>query len=264
MIRKIKLEVDGKSYELPKEITISHYGEIMRRFSFCETEWEKAYDIIGVLLDIPYTLLREFDPEKLADLSLYLQDVIQRCDIEYNNTFTFNKTKYIGLIHNKMTFGEYVDIANYMKDDVSIYMNIHKICAILYRPLVDGKIAPYNVEAHEIQSELFKQLPVKYFFGAFKNLITYFHQMKKEFGLLFGDEDDKRVVEFDDDLKDEDQSNLSWYKMIMVLADDDFTKIDYVTGRPMIECFNHLTYIKVKNEEIRQQRQKEQLKNSIL
>jgi hypothetical protein len=52
--------------------------------------------------------------------------------------------------------------------------------------------------------------------------------------------------------------------MIMVLADDDFTKIDYVTGRPMIECFNHLTYIKVKNEEIRQQRQKEQLKNSIL
>jgi hypothetical protein len=37
--------------------------------------------------------------------------------------------------------------------------------------------------------------------------------------------------------------------MIMVLAGDDFTKIDYITGRPVVECFNHLTYISIKNEE---------------
>ena len=37
--------------------------------------------------------------------------------------------------------------------------------------------------------------------------------------------------------------------MIMSLTGDDFTKIDYVTARPLVECFNHLTYIKLKVED---------------
>ena len=51
---------------------------------------------------------------------------------------------------------------------------------------------------------------------------------------------------------EEEQTNLPWYKMIMSLTGDDFTKIDYVTARPLVECFNHLTYIKLKVEDEKQ------------
>lgn len=249
MIKKIEVEIDGVNYSLPKEITTSHYGEMMRRMSFSDTDLERAYDIVGTILQIPYGVLRELDPEKLADLSVYIQHKVMESDIPYTHTFKYNKVDYIGVILNKMTFGEYIDVVNYMKDDVSIYTNIHKICSLLYRPVVNGKISPYNLEQHEIQSEIFKELPVKYFFGIFKNLFTYLKQMKKDFEVLFGAEDDKRMIDGEEVKPEDDKSNLPWYRMIMVLANDDFTKIDYITGRPVVECFNHLTYISIKNEE---------------
>lgn len=263
MIKKITVEFDGKNYTVPNEITVTHYGEIMRRFSFAEYDEEKAYDIISVLLGVPFTVLRDYNPEKLFELSEYLQEMVLQTDIPFTNKFKFKGIEYGGILLPKMTFGEYIDLSNYIKDEASIYTYIHKICALLYRPVVNGKVTPYNVDEHEIQSEIFKDLPVKYFFGAFKNLFTYFYQMKKEFTLLFGDEEDKRTTDLEDD-KLEDKSNLPWYKMVMLLASDDFTKIDYVTGRPMIECFNHLTYIKIKQEEDRQRMQKQQNQNMLL
>lgn len=251
MIKKIEIEVDGINYSLPKEITVSHYGEMMRRMSFSDNDMDRAYDIVGTIMNIPYSVLRELDPDKLADLSVYIQHKVLESDIPYQHTFKFNKVEYVGVMLNKMTFGEYVDVVTLIKDEMSIYTNIHKICALLYRPIVNGKIKPYNIEEHEIQSEIFKELPAKYFFGIFKNLYTYLKQMKKEFEVLFGEEDDKRKVFNDkgEEIKDDDKSNLPWYRMIMVLANDDFTKIDYITSRPVVECFNHLTYISIKNEE---------------
>ena len=52
MIKQIDIEIDGIDYTLPDEITVSHYGEMMRRMSLSETIIDKAHDIIGVLLNI--------------------------------------------------------------------------------------------------------------------------------------------------------------------------------------------------------------------
>ena len=263
MIKKIEVEIDGVNYSLPKEITTNHYGEMMRRMSFSDTDLERAYDVVGTIMNVPYSVLRELDPEKLADLSVYIQHKIMECDIPYQQTFKFNKVDYIGVVLNKMTFGEYIDVVCFIKDDLTIFSNIHKICALLYRPVVNGKIVPYNVEQHEIQSELFKTLPVKYFFGIFKNLFLYLKQMRKDFEVLFGAEDDKRLIEGEEVKNDLDNSNLPWYRMIMVLANDDFTKIDYITGRPVVECFNHLTYISIKNEEANKRAAVQQAKMNL-
>ena len=252
MINKIQIEIDGVDYTLPKEITVNHYGELMRKMSLSETPMEKAYDVVGVLLNIPYQILRELNPDSLADLSIYLQNKVLECDIPYEHTFKFDNKDYTGVILNKMTLGEYIDMVSYVKDDNAIYTNIHKLCALLYRPIVDGKIAPYNIEAHEIQSELFKELPAKFFFGLFKNLFSFLVQFRKQFEVLFGEEEDDRKVydnKGEEIKKDDDNSNLAWYRMIMILTDDDFTKLEYVTARPLVECFNHLTYIKIRNDE---------------
>ena len=50
----------------------------------------------------------------------------------------------------------------------------------------------------------------------------------------------------------------------MALSNEDFTKIDFVTGRPVVECFNHLSYIRLKNEETKRQHLERQNKNNIL
>ena len=264
MINKIDVEIDGVEYTLPKEITVSHYGEVMRRMSFSDDDMDKAFDIIGVLLNIPYNLLRELDPDKIADLSIFLQNKMNQCDVPYIQSFKYKGTEYGGIVLNKMTFGEYVDIVNYIKDEVSIYMNIHKLCSLLYRPIVNKKVIPYDLEQQELQYELFKDLPAKYFFGAFKNLYIYLTQMKKEFVVLFGDDEDRRTIEGEIDKPKDDGSNLPWYKMIMALTGDDFTKIEYVVSRPVVECFNHLTYIRIRNEEERKKYLDEKNKMNVI
>jgi len=251
MIKQIDIEIDGIDYTLPENITVSHYGEMMRRMSLSENIIDKAHDVIGVLLNIPYTILRELDPEQMAELSIYLQNKVNSHDVGYIPSFTYKDVNYVGVTFNKMTFGEYVDIINLIRNEASIYMNIHKICSILYRPEINGKISQYNIEQQEIQSELFKDLPLQYFFGIFKNLFTFLAQMKKDFVVLFG-EDDLPEKPKEEKEQEEEQTNLPWYKMIMTLTGDDFTKIDYVTGRPLVECFNHLTYIKLKIEDEKQ------------
>jgi hypothetical protein len=254
MIEYVRVTVDDVDYELPQEITVTHYGELMRRMSLSETEIEKAHDVICVMLGIPYTIIREFEKQKMAELSIYIQNRISECDIPYEPTFKWKGTEYGGLIMNKMSFGEYIDIVSFVNDQNSIYMNIHKLCAILYRPIINKTkekytIKEYNLDDHEELSEIFRDLPLKYFFGVFKNLFTYLKQMRKEFEVLFGEEEDEIKKPEDDDKKEEEKTNLPWYKMIMTLSADDFTKIDYVTSRPVVECFNHLTYIKLKNED---------------
>jgi hypothetical protein len=267
MIKDVIIEIDGVVYTIPKEITITQYGEVMRRITMSETELEKSYDLIQVLMDIPYQILRELDPTKLVELSIYLQNTINQNDLDYIKTFTYNDVDYGGLDLTKMSFGEYIDLANYIKNEASIYINISKICSILYRPITSRKkdkfsIKEYNIEEHIEQSIVFKDLPVKYFIGSFNNLYTYIKQIKKEFVVLFGDEDEQDSYLPKEEHKDEDETNLPWYKMIMSLSNEDFTKIDYVTGRPVVECFNHLSYIRLKNEELKRQHQERQ--NKIL
>jgi len=88
--------------------------------------------------------------------------------------------------------------------------------------------------------------------------------MRKEFEVLFGEEDDEIKKPEDDKEKKEEKTNLPWYKMIMTLSDEDFTKIDYVTSRPVVECFNHLTYIKLKNEDEKMRLLQQQNKMNLL
>ncbi len=68
MIEYVRVTVDDVDYELPQEITVTHYGELMRRMSLSETEIEKAHDVICVMLGIPYTIIREFEKENEAFL----------------------------------------------------------------------------------------------------------------------------------------------------------------------------------------------------
>lgn len=269
MIKKIIVTIDDIEYELPDVITVTHYAEVMRRISMSETELEKAADIISVLLQIPYPIIRELEPEKMADLSIYLQEKVTESNIPYQKTFKFQDVEYGGVDLTKMTFGEYIDLVSYLKNDIYIYMNIHKICALLYRPIINKTktshtIKKYNIYEHEEQSELFKDLPAKYFFGALNNVYMYLSQIRKDFEILFGEDRDDLPEDIKKDKKQEEDNNLPWYKMIMALTDDDFTKIDYVTGRPVVECFNHLTYVTIKNEEIKQQQLEYQNKMNLM
>lgn len=268
MIKRILIEIDGVDYEIPKEITITCYAELMRRFSLSESEEEKMYDLLTVVLGIPYNILRELETEKLIELSTYVQNKVENNEVEYIERFEYNGVEYGGLNLNKMTFGEYVDLASYMKNESSVYMNINKICSVLYRPIIENKgtkykIEQYNIEQQEEQWELFKELPLKYFIGSFRNLFTYLTQIKKEYEVLFGEERTDLPENDPNNNEKEEESNLPWYKMIMALTGEDFTKIEYVTRRPIMECLNHLTFLTIKNEEIRQKQLEIQNKNNI-
>ncbi len=269
MIGKIVVTLDGIDYTLPDEISVTEYAELMRRMNMSETELEKTIDLISVLLKIPYHQIFDIDIENILKISNLLQDIVNENNIEYQKKFRFKGVKYGGLNLMKMTFGEYIDLVSYIKNDIYIYKNIHKICAILYRPIIeeDGdnfKIAKYDLDEFELQQELFKELPVKYFFGALNNLYSYLFQIRKDFVVLFGEDRNDLPDDLKKESKNDDDNNLPWYRMIMALSDDDFTKINYVTSRPAIECFNHLTYLIIKGEEMKQQQLEYQNKMNLL
>ena len=89
---------------------------------------------------------------------------------EVHNIFKFNDVSY-GLENNwgALAWGAWVDLEVFASDNVED--NIHKIMAILYRPIKDTKkngytIEPYKSEEIDERAELFKGLPIKYWFGA--------------------------------------------------------------------------------------------------
>ena len=89
-------------------------------------------------------------------------------------TFEYQGIEY-GLENDwsKLAFGAWVDFEVYCSDD-KIYENLHRIMAVLYRPVISKdkknplkyKIAPYKSEEIEDRADIMKLVPVSIWLGA--------------------------------------------------------------------------------------------------
>jgi hypothetical protein len=86
------------------------------------------------------------------------------------NVFTHNGVEY-GLENDwsKLAWGAWMDMEVFSSEKIE--ENIHLIMSILYRPIVEKKygkykISPYKADEIEDRAYEFRQLPIKYWFGA--------------------------------------------------------------------------------------------------
>ena len=155
-----------------------------------------------------------------------------------------------------ISFGEYVDLENYMKD----WKTYHKALSVMYRPIKNTNKDKYEIvdyEPNEDMQDLMKFAPLdvaissSFFFVKFRNRIT------ESYPDLFEErtEEDDGFNQFSE--RYQFGKNWGWYGSIYGLADGDIAKFDEVTSYRLTKCLTYLTFKKQKHEiearEIKQQ-----------
>jgi len=163
----IEFQIEKKEYVI-KPLTIRDYYEIEPFLKL--DDQDSKFKIVSGLSQAQVEELKKL---KVADWNLLwatLERVIALYfseDIgEIIDEFEFQGTQY-GLVKmDKVTVGEFADL-DILVNQPNSKQNLHKILAILYRPIVKRglfkkTIIDYNEIDFDEQSELFKDLPLKY------------------------------------------------------------------------------------------------------
>ncbi len=169
---------NDQKIELPQTLTIRHY-QILTKIGNPNT-----FQIISVLTGIPENELKELDPDNFSFLEKKLVPMLH---VEKPTKIVFqfkHNDKEYGLVQDfyKLTMAEWVDLEVYSNGE-NVLDNIHKIMAILYRPVVKKlknnkyQIENYNSNDIEQRAEEFLDLPLEFYLsvsGFFLQSVTIF------------------------------------------------------------------------------------------
>jgi hypothetical protein len=186
-MNKVELVIDDKVIEVPEQITVGIYQSLMLT---PELYQGNPNMIISLFTKIPFPELKNLQVEQINLIEAFLSD---RMEIPKENelilTFNYNGVEY-GLENDwsKLAWGAWVDFEVYSSEN--IYQNLHKIMAILYRPVItqdsknlkNYKIVPYKSEEIDERAEIMKDVPVQFWLGAaqffFSIVKTYIENMQ--------------------------------------------------------------------------------------
>lgn len=150
--------------EVPEYLSIRHYQKLTKMGS------PNTMQIISVLTDISIEDLKELEPDNFILLEKKLVPMLH---VDKSNKIVFefkHNEKEYGLVTDffKLTMSEWVDLEVYSNSE-NVVDNIHKIMAILYRPvtkkLKNNKYQIENYNSNEIESraEEFLDLPLEFY-----------------------------------------------------------------------------------------------------
>lgn len=179
----ITLQVGKKEVELPDRLTIEQYQELRTIDNF-----EK--DPIGFIRAISGLNEDDVKYAKKKDMDFVFRYLIEnylgKTDKRLQTTIEHNGVEYGLMSHmSTLNFGGWVDLEFLTTEGVE--KNIHKIMALMYRPIVKRTKKGFEVEEYDHDSmleraELFKELPIDYFWGVsnfFFNLVKAYTENTK-------------------------------------------------------------------------------------
>ena len=122
---------NDQKIELPETLSIKHYQTLTKIGN------PNTFQIISVLTGIPENELKELEPDNFNFLEKKLVPMLH---VEKPSKIIFqfkHNDKEYGLVQDfyKLTMAEWVDLEVYSNGE-NVLDNIHKIMAILYRPVV--------------------------------------------------------------------------------------------------------------------------------
>lgn len=167
-MEKLEIKINNDIKVIPNELTLWMYQQIMLNPELYENN---PLQVMSLFTGIPTNQIKDLKNEEIEVLDYLLT---KRIRIPENQelilTFKHNGIEY-GLENDwsKLTWGAWVDLEVFSADNLD--ENIHKIMAVLYRPVVSKKKKKYTIEKYksdeiEDRAEIFKKLPLKYWFGA--------------------------------------------------------------------------------------------------
>jgi hypothetical protein len=165
----IEIQLNDRVVKVEPEITIEQFQRLQHKEDLYKTS---PADLLSMLLSVPVNELKDLPLNQMEFVQSYLMSQMTESSLkdELYNIFTHNGVEY-GLENDwsKLAWGAWMDMEVFASEKIE--ENIHLIMAILYRPVVEKKndkykIKPYKADEIEDRAYEFRQLPVKYWFGA--------------------------------------------------------------------------------------------------
>ena len=165
----IEIQLNDRVVKVKPEITIEQFQRLKAKEDLYKSS---PADLLSMLLAVPVNELKDLPLNQMEFVQSYLMSQITETSLkdELYNVFTYDGIEY-GLENDwsKLAWGAWMDMEVFSAENIE--ENIHLLMAILYRPIIEKKngkykIAPYKADEIEDRAYMFRQLPVKYWFGA--------------------------------------------------------------------------------------------------
>lgn len=128
------METKTIQLEIPEYLTVEQYLEVIK-LPETESKLQQNLYLISTITGIDIEELQYWDLDSLKKVSDYIQGIIDPKN-EFHSILEWNGKMYGYSNIKQQTAGEYIDLELLCKD---VDANLHKIAAILYRPIVDHK-----------------------------------------------------------------------------------------------------------------------------
>lgn len=232
----VKLEIEDKIYEVPEDLTLGDWKILTSYDPQLKMNWDM---ILHLGLNVPL--------EEVSVLSDGVKEVgvLFITSMLYPQIYEVKKTIYGGsLINlNDMTLGKFIDLE--IPVNRGWRKNVDRILEGLYEvpPSDDWKVMDFYGGL----------------MGFFKWRENLYRRYKKLFGL---DKEEEEYV--DRDFVNSDPAH-KWYDLLMVLCNEDYTKLEYVVNQKLGGALNFIAWKKdqvdKENKKIKDELQRFNIKN---
>jgi hypothetical protein len=141
------------------ELKLSQYIEFITTDFESLSDINKMFRVVSIMCDIDEDSISKLNLEQINMIISELEWVYIKPKYEFARIVTIDGIKYGSIPNfNNIKVGEWIDIENYIKD---FKKNIHKILAIIYRPITEYhneyvyKIEDYDSNKLSQRSDLF-------------------------------------------------------------------------------------------------------------
>lgn len=171
-MEKHVIEYDGKEYTI-QEPTIELWNQL-QILKDLYTEKDFGLLLISIATGLEVDELKDADWLGVYEASNTLAEYFMTKSEQFYNEFDFQGQKYRFIDLENLTFGEFIDIDEFLKQPlVKRQSQLHMLMALFYREVGDdGKIEKYDASKLKHRSDIFRFLPVKYLNGAMR---FFFH-----------------------------------------------------------------------------------------
>ena len=252
---KLKFSVGKDSYDfdIPESIndlTLEQFINLQKTIEKTkdEKEVDKVLEIVSTLSKIPLKALKTIDAESVGVLLKYVNDFLHTdTTIEFKEKSRGEGKNYgMNPTFDALTLGEFVDLETYSKNWTN---NLHRILAILYRPIKNKQVVDYTPD-RERGDMFLKKLYIKDVYGTFVKYLDYRTKLYEDFEELFTTGEKEHGINSYNDMGEK----WGWYNHIYLLANENILNINKITKLPVYECLTFMTYKQDLNEKLENER----------
>lgn len=133
------------------EISLGTYQEIISIES--KSDAGRLKDLIFILTGKDISKVSTSELQVINNALSFMQ--VLPDEKNFKKVITINNVEY-GLIQdfNSISVGEWIDMEELLKDKLD---NLHKIMALLYRPLISGVVQEYDANTLNARAEIFEE-----------------------------------------------------------------------------------------------------------